>query len=93
MKLNPAKCVSGMASGKFLSFIIHQRGIDVNPEKIRAIIDMKPPQIVKEVQCLVGRLVTIGRFISLASDRSYPILWALKQNKSFSWGLECYQAF
>ena len=40
MHLNPLKCVFGVRSGKFLGFIIHQRGIDANPKKVRAIIEM-----------------------------------------------------
>ena len=54
MKLNPSKCAFGVASGKFLGFMVSHRGIDANPEKIKAILDMKPPQNVKEVQSLTG---------------------------------------
>ena len=54
MKLNPSKCVFGVASGKFLGFMGSHRGIEANPEKIKAILDMKPPQNVKEVQSLTG---------------------------------------
>ena len=50
MKLNPSKCVFGVASGKFLGFMVSQRGIEANPEKVRAIIDMASPRIVKDVQ-------------------------------------------
>ena len=49
MKLNPSKCVFGVASGKFLGFMGSHRGIEANPEKIKAILDMKPLQNVKEV--------------------------------------------
>ncbi|KAL0430731.1 UNVERIFIED_CONTAM: hypothetical protein Sradi_0699100 [Sesamum radiatum] len=44
MKLNPAKCTFGVHGGKFLGFMISQRGIEVNPEKINAILEMKPPE-------------------------------------------------
>ncbi|KAL0366948.1 UNVERIFIED_CONTAM: Retrovirus-related Pol polyprotein from transposon opus [Sesamum radiatum] len=44
MKLNPAKCTFGVHGGKFLGFMISQRGIEVNPEKINAILEMQPPQ-------------------------------------------------
>jgi hypothetical protein len=37
MKLNPSKCVFGVSSGKFLGFMVSQRGIEANPDKIRAI--------------------------------------------------------
>ena len=49
MRLNPSKCVFGVASGKFLGFMVSQRGIEANPEKVRAIIDMMSPRTVKEV--------------------------------------------
>ena len=43
MKLNPSKCAFGVSSGKFLSFMVSHRGIETNPDKIQAILDMKPP--------------------------------------------------
>ena len=49
MKLNPSKCAFGVSSGKFLGFMVSHRGIEANPDKIQAILDMKPPQNVKEV--------------------------------------------
>ena len=54
MKLNPSKCAFGVSSGKFLGFMVSHRGIEANPDKIQAILDMKPPQNVKEVQSLTG---------------------------------------
>ena len=47
MKLNPSKCVFGVTAGKFLGFMVSQRGIEVNSEKVRAILDLKPPRTVK----------------------------------------------
>ena len=52
MKLNPSKCAFGVASKKFLGFMVSHRGIEANPEKIKAIPDMKPPQSIKGVQSL-----------------------------------------
>ena len=43
MKLNPSKCVFGVTTGKFLGFIVSQRGIEANPDKIRALVEMPPP--------------------------------------------------
>ena len=48
MKLNLNKCIFGIASGKFLGFMVSQRGIEINPEKVRAILDMASPKTVKE---------------------------------------------
>ena len=47
IKLNPGKCAFGVTAGKFLGFMVSQRGIEANPDKIRAIMEMKPPRNVK----------------------------------------------
>ncbi|GMH26686.1 hypothetical protein Nepgr_028529 [Nepenthes gracilis] len=60
MKLNPAKCVFGVASGRFLGFIVSQQGIEANPKKIKALANMAPPRNVKDVQRLTGRLTAFG---------------------------------
>ena len=54
MNLNPSKCAFRVASGKFLGFLVSHRGIEANPEKIKAILDIKPLQSIKEVQSLTG---------------------------------------
>ena len=64
MKLNPGKCVFGVALGKFLGFMVSQRGIEANSEKVQAIINMASPKTVKEVQKLTGRIAAINRFVS-----------------------------
>ena len=51
-KLNPSKCTFEVSSGKFLGFMVSQRGIEVNLDKIQAIMNMEPPKNVKEVQSL-----------------------------------------
>ncbi|XP_075483605.1 uncharacterized protein LOC142523759 [Primulina tabacum] len=45
IKLNPAKCIFGVKSGKFLGFLVTNRGIEVNPEKIKTVLDMPSPPI------------------------------------------------
>ena len=54
MRLNPAKCAFRVYAEKFLGFIINSRGIEANPDKIKAVLDMLPPSNVKEIQCLTG---------------------------------------
>ena len=49
MKLNPSKCAFGVSAGKFLGFIVNNRGIEANPNKIKAMLDMPPPSNIKEV--------------------------------------------
>ena len=58
MKLNPAKCVFAIASGKFLGFMVSQRGIEANLDKVKAIIKVKSPKTVKEVQTLTGKVAS-----------------------------------
>ena len=69
MKLNPNKCAFEVATGKFLGFMVSQRGIEVNLEKIRAIMELEPPGMVKEVQSLNGKIAALNRFVSRATDR------------------------
>ena len=52
MKLNPAKCAFGVSAEKFLGFIVNNRGIEANPDKIKAVLDMPSPSSIKEVQRL-----------------------------------------
>ena len=72
MRLNSSKCVFGVASGKFLGFVVSQRGIEANQEKVQAIINMASPRTVKEVQKLTGRIAALNRFVSKASDKCLP---------------------
>ena len=91
MKLNPSKCVFGIVSGKFLGFMVSQRGIEVNPEKVQVIINMASPKTVKEIQKLIGRIAAINRFVSRAMDKCLPFFKTLKQ--AFVWTDECEAAF
>ena len=87
MKLNPGKCTFGVTAGKFLGFMVSQRGIEANPDKIRAIMEMAPPRNVKEVQSLNGKIAALNRFVSRATDKCLPFFRTLK--KSFKWTAEC----
>ena len=93
MKLNPLKCSFGVGSGKFLGFIVNSRGIEANPEKIKAPIDMKSPTKIKDVQSLTGRIAALSRFISKSTDKCVPFFNLLTGNKKFEWTEECEQAF
>ena len=63
IKLNPVKCAFEVSAGKFLGYIIHHQGIEVNPEKIKSILNMLAPRNIKEIQSLTGRMTTLGRFL------------------------------
>uniref|UniRef100_A0A2N9HQ03 Uncharacterized protein n=1 Tax=Fagus sylvatica TaxID=28930 RepID=A0A2N9HQ03_FAGSY len=91
MKLNPSKCAFGVYSGKFLGFMVSQRGIEANPDKIKAILEMQPPKSTKEVQRLTGRVAALNRFMSRSTDKCLPFFKTLK--KAFEWTDECQQTF
>jgi len=64
MKLNLTKCAFGVSSGKFLGYLVSQRGIEANPEKVRAVLEMQPPRTTEQLQQLTGRIAALNRFIS-----------------------------
>ena len=91
MKLNPSKCDFRVASRKFLWFMVSQRGIEANPEKGRAILDMASSKTIKEVQKLTGRIAALNKFISKVMDKWLPFFKMMKQ--AFTWIDECKVAF
>jgi hypothetical protein len=91
MKLNPAKCAFRVSSGKFLGYMVSSRGIEANPEKIRAILEMQSPKTTKQLQQLTGRLVALNQFISRSTDKCLPFFKIL--SKAFEWSSECEEAF
>ena len=75
LRLNASKCLFGVGSGKFLGYMVTHRGIEFNPDQIKAINDLKPPQNAKEVQKLTGMIVALNRSFPgrrTNSDHSIP---------------------
>ncbi|XP_042437031.1 uncharacterized protein LOC122022992 [Zingiber officinale] len=93
VKLNPQKCLFGAKSGRFLGYIVTERGIEANPSKVKALQDMPPPRILKEAQRLTGQITTLSRFISKTADRSLPFFKILRRATKFQWDAECDKAF
>ena len=91
MKLNLKKCAFGVTARKFLGFLVSLRGIEVNPDKIKAIMELTLPKNVKEVQSLNGKIAALNKFVSRATDKCLPFFRTLK--KSFEWTAKCQQAF
>ena len=83
MELNPSKCVFGVTSGKFLGFLVNERGIEANPDKIKALLDLQEPRCIKDVQRLNGHIAALGRFISKSAEKSLSFFRALQKNKDF----------
>ena len=70
MMLNPDKCVFGVPAGKLLGFLVSNRGIEANPEKIKAIISLAKPACINDVQRLAGRIAALSRFISQLGEKA-----------------------
>ncbi|KAK1664584.1 hypothetical protein QYE76_052743, partial [Lolium multiflorum] len=85
MMLNPLKCVFGVPAGKLLGFIVSHRGIEVNPEKIKAILNIKMPTCLKDVQRLTGCVAAISRFVSRLGEKALPLYKLLKKTDKFVW--------
>ena len=64
MKLNPMKCAFRLALGKFLGFMVNQRGIEENPEKINVLLEMSSPRKPKKVMTLIHRVAALSHFVS-----------------------------
>nr|KYP41051.1 Retrotransposable element Tf2 [Cajanus cajan] len=93
MRLNPDKCVFSVSGGKFLGFMLSSRGIEANLDKCQAIIDMRSPSNLKEIQKLAGRLTALSRFLPCMAETSRSILGLLKKANRFQWTDECEASF
>ena len=93
LKLNPAKCSFGVKSGKLLGFVISNKGIEVDPDKVKAIQAMTVPKTEKEVRGFLGRLNYIARFISQLTTTCEPIFRLLRKKNPGTWDKDCQEAF
>ena len=75
LRLNASKCSFGVGSGKFLGYMVTHRGIEVNPDQIKAINNLQPPRNPKEVQKLTGMMAALNRFISRSADGCRPFFF------------------
>ena len=91
--LNASKCSFGVGSGKFLGYMVTHKGIEVNPDQIKAINDLRTPRNPKEVQKLTGMAAAFNRFISRSADRCKPFFLLINKWKNFEWTEECARAF
>ncbi|KAL0373279.1 UNVERIFIED_CONTAM: hypothetical protein Sradi_3243600 [Sesamum radiatum] len=73
--------------------MVTQRGIEANPLKIKAILDMKAPACVNEIQRLKGTIAALSRFISKSAEKSLPFFKTLRKARTFEWDASCQRAF
>jgi hypothetical protein len=92
VQMNPEKCVFGVSRAMLLGYLVSQRGIEPNPEKVAALERMGPIRDLKGVQKVLGSLVALSRFISRLGKKGLPLYRLLKKHERFSWTAEAQEA-
>ncbi|GLU07027.1 hypothetical protein SLE2022_240070 [Rubroshorea leprosula] len=87
LKMNPLKCAFGVSAGNFLGYLVHERGLEVDQNKARAVIEAQPPRSKKELQRFLGQVNFLRRFISnlAGKTRVFSPLLKLKSEADFKW--------
>ena len=93
LRLNASKCSFSEGLGKFLGYMVTYRGIEVNPDQIKAINNLRSPWNPKEVQKLTRMAAALNRFISRSADRCRPFFLLINKWKGFEWTEECATTF
>ena len=88
LSLNPNKCIFGVHKRKVLGCLVSTKGIEANPDKVKALWKMEEPKSIRDVQKLTGRIAALNRFIPRSADRSLPFFKVLRNANKFEWGLE-----
>ena len=87
--LNPAKCVFGVPASKLLGLLVSNRGIEANPEKIKAITSLAKPVCINDVQRLAGRITALSRL----GEKAMPLYQMMKKTDDFVWSDAADSAF
>ena len=90
-RLNPKKRAFGVTSRKILGYIVSTKGIEVDPAKVKAIMEMPPPKNISQMRTLQGRIQPIRHFISELADKAQPFTKVLRKGITYKWDEECEQ--
>jgi hypothetical protein len=93
IKLKPTKCAFSVPSVKLLGFLMSHRGIEANPDKVKAIEEMRPPHNLKEMQRLAGCMAALGHFIARSGEKALPFFKLMKRTGNFEWTPKANKAF
>jgi hypothetical protein len=88
LKLNLKKCIFGITKGKVLGCLVSTKGIEANPDKIKAITQIQPPQGRKDMQKLLGQIASLNQFISKIAERNLPFFTILRGSANIEWRAE-----
>ena len=83
LRLNPQKCTFRVTTRKLLGFLVSDRGIEVDPSKIKAMLEMPPPRSEKEIRSFLGRLQYISRFIAKLTSTCEPTFKLLRKTATY----------
>jgi hypothetical protein len=88
LKMNPLQCAFGVTAGRFLGFIVHEKGIQIDPKKVEGINKMEEPTCKRDMQKLLGKINYLRRFIANLPGKihSFLPLLKLKHEGEFCWG-------
>ena len=93
LRMNPSKCAFGVSLGKFLGFLVHHRGVDLNPTKAEAIATLNPSTTLKELRSFVENVSYLRRFILGLAEILKPLVEQTKKGVTFVWCDQCQKAF
>ena len=93
LRMNPMKYAFGVSTRKFIGFLVHRRGLSVDPVKTTAIATMRRPTTVKEFQSFLGRVSYIRRFVSGLASITSSLSKLLRKRVEFIWGTEQQEVF
>jgi hypothetical protein len=95
LKMNPLKCAFGVSAGKFLGFVVHEKGVEIEPKKFESIRKVQAPTCEKELQRFLGKVNYLRRFICKLSRKvdAFTPLLQLKSGAEFTWGAKQQEAF
>ena len=86
--MNPMKCAFRVSAGKFLGFLVHHKGISIDPTKATIIATMKRPIMVRELKSFMGRVSYIRRFVPGLASITSDLSKLLKNGVEFAQGIE-----
>ena len=93
LKLNPAKCAFAVKSGILLGHIVSKEGLSIDPDKVKAIQEMKPPGNPKELERFMGKVKWHTRFVRYLAHVACPLYQLTRKDALFAWTAECQCSF
>ena len=95
LKMNPLKCAFGVSAGKFLGFVVHEKGVEIDKNRIESIQKVQAPTCKKDLQKFLGKVNYLRRFICNLSGKvnAFTPLLRLKDETKFTWGAKQQEVF